>query len=78
MQFKSHKDIIDSQRQINQDLVRICKSKIRNKCKDESPGLNVLTFKVIIPWIRLSCFKNISLSLLCPHGLYFRLNLSNR
>lgn len=31
-----------------------------------------------IPWMRLSCLRKISLSLLWPHGLYFRLNLSKR
>jgi hypothetical protein len=30
------------------------------------------------PWIMLSCLRKISLSLLCPHGLYLRLNLSKR
>ena len=31
-----------------------------------------------VPWIRLSCLRKISLSLLWPQGLYLRLNLSKR
>ncbi len=31
-----------------------------------------------LPWMMLSCLMKISLSLLCPQGLYFRLNLSKR